>query len=149
MTCEPELRSWWTSSLLTHLQVALLMPPSISTPTCPSLGVSHGWCLCWAAPRCKANWVHWRPRQSIAWPLPPQWRPWPETGSPTQWRGHTPCLTLLHLWQKPTSSHVTAGFSASPQALRLVREESSRYVVEAKHNWCSGEQMSKHPQMEA
>ena len=39
-------------------------------------------------------------------------------------------------------------FSASPQALRLVREESSEKFMEAKWNWSSSGQMSKHPQME-
>ena len=38
MTCEPELRTWWTSSWLTILQVALLLPPSDWMLRCPSLG---------------------------------------------------------------------------------------------------------------
>ena len=76
----------------------------------PPWGVAHGRHPHWAAPRHNTNWVHWRPRWSVAWLLPLQWRPWPDMGSAIWWKGHTPCLMLPHLCRNKYVGNVTMDF---------------------------------------
>ena len=135
MTWEPKLSNWWTSSWLIHLQVALLVPPSIKMLRCPSLGSGTWWASMLSCTKAYGQ-------------SGPKGDHWGQLFDHFLHSRNPGLIGFTHIMERPYTLSPTVhpsvrtrrkamlfqNFSRLPQAFRLLREESSDWVIEVTWN---------------
>ena len=126
-------------------------PPlfGVGCPSAPPWEVAHGGCPHVTAPRHKANWVLWWPRQSVSQLFPPWSGPWPDWDSPIQLTDHNFYPLLLPPLPVPTEKQCHGGVFVPPPNLKAIQEDSFAWEWQGSWNQHSEGQILIFPHMRA